>query len=384
MTSEGHLPLVCTPDAERPHPLEAPSSRPRWTSASTCRCAVLTRDLPLPILTPTRNGQRCNSLRTPSTATFEAQDVRLTMGGEPTFVGIDEVESPQWNLEALGSLKRTRGLALIRRLRDKIAPGGVLHFGQGKWYPGEALPRWAFHCISPQGWRRRSGRTCIGSRIRHPAGATSRADALAFLQALSRRLQVSTGEHAARHPNPGRRLRRTGGLHPALAPPAAMGNWSGRASSGSRVPNGSSLRRATRPSAIASRSRRCRGSLPTNSFTNLRVRPSPTASSFPRVRRESTHLFPDCNPLLIPYPPLSSTAETAKELIRPALCVQVREGRLHVFLPYAPVAADYLDLVAAIEDTCAHLQKPVWLEGYPPPSDPAPARLQPHPRPWSS
>ena len=71
-----------------------------------------------------------------------------------------------------------------------------------------------------------------------------------------------------------------------------------------------------------------------------------------------------------PLPPLSKTAESATELIRPSLCVQAREGRLHVFLPYASKLADYLDLVAAVEDTCQHLQKPVWLEGYPPPFDP--------------
>jgi len=74
-------------------------------------------------------------------------------------------------------------------------------------------------------------------------------------------------------------------------------------------------------------------------------------------------------PVADPLPALSSTAETALELIRPSLCVQVREGRLHVFLPYASRLADYLDLVAAVEDTCHYLQKPVWLEGYAP-SDP--------------
>ena len=76
------------------------------------------------------------------------------------------------------------------------------------------------------------------------------------------------------------------------------------------------------------------------------------------------------NPVADPLPALSSTAETAPELIRPALCVQAREGRLHVFLPYASKLADYLDLVSALEDTCQHLHMPVWLEGYPPPSDP--------------
>ena len=75
------------------------------------------------------------------------------------------------------------------------------------------------------------------------------------------------------------------------------------------------------------------------------------------------------NPLADPLPaPLSSPAETAPELIRPSLCVQAREGRLHVFLPYASKLADYLDLVSAVEDTCQHLHMPVWLEGYPPPS----------------
>ena len=88
--------------------------------------------------------------------------------------------------------------------------------------------------------------------------------------------------------------------------------------------------------------------------------------SHPTRRMELFEKKPEADPL----PALSSTAETATELIRPSLCVQAREGRLHVFLPYASQLADYLDLLAAVEDTCQHLQKPVWLEGYAPPSDP--------------
>ncbi len=71
-------------------------------------------------------------------------DLRMTMGGEPTFVSIDDMESAQWNTAADGKEKRVRSHDLIFRLREKFGPDGMIHYGQGKWYPGEPLPRWQY------------------------------------------------------------------------------------------------------------------------------------------------------------------------------------------------------------------------------------------------
>jgi uncharacterized protein (DUF2126 family)/transglutaminase-like putative cysteine protease len=382
--AEGHIPLVCTPTASQAAPIggtvepsgvefsfEMSVRRLASSPAVTEEAVSLTRPY------SDQDWAKVREVAHRVDHDLKAQDVRLTMGGEPTFVGVDEPESPQWNIEALGSLKRTRGLALIRRLRERTAPQGLLHFGQGKWYPGEQLPRWALHCVS----------RIDGAAVWENSNLIALADkeygfgvedALGFLRALTRRLQVSAenilpafnpegwaadADEPAGYVLPLRRRQPGGQLawssQPWFPRPERLVLSPGDSPIGYRIPTGPMPFVA--PDELVHDYE--------ESYRRAQTEEQPRLARLPLGPARRPELFA-IEPAPDPLPPLSSTAETAIELIRPSLCVQVREGRLHVFLPYVPVAPDYLDLVAAIEDTCAYLQKPVWLEGYTPPPDP--------------
>src|SRR5450755_1012193 len=186
---EGHIPLVCTPNASQAAPIEG-TVEPAKVDFSYSMSVRRLNDAPRPSKPFTEGSWlQVKQVAHRIDVELEAQDVRLTMGGEPTFVGIDEPESPQWNIDALGPMKRTRGLALIQCLREKVAPGAVLHYGQGKWYPGEPLPRWALSCA----WR--ADGVPVWENIdlvaREQDYGFGAADAFQFITALARRLRVS-------------------------------------------------------------------------------------------------------------------------------------------------------------------------------------------------
>ena len=364
---EGHIPLVCTPNAAKAAPIEGTVELANVDFRYSMSIRRL-NDAPRPSKPFTEEAWlQVEQVAHRVDADLEAQDVRLTMGGEPTFVGIDEPESPQWTIDALGPMKRNRGLALIKCLREKVAPGGLLHYGQGKWYPGEPLPRWALSCV----WRLDQVAVWENSDLiarEDHAYAFGAADACKFMEALTRRLQVSFENVLPARDSQAGSTEPAGYILPIRRrQPAGRLCWSSQL----WFPRPQRLLLSPGDSPIGYRI--ATESMPWVAPDDLEYEyeAAPLADRIKLPARPSRrmNLF-ERNPEADPLPALSSTAATAPELIRPALCVQAREGRLHVFLPYVSKLPDFLDMVAAIEDTCQYLHKPVWLEGYAPPSDP--------------
>lgn len=364
LAGEGHIPLACTSSPSQAAPISGTAERASTDFSYEMSVRRLNDSRPLSQNDPEEQWLRIQQVAHRVDADLGAHDVRLTMGGEPTFVGIDEPESAQWNIDALGDNKRTLGLALIQALREKLAPGGLLHYGQGKWYPGEQLPRWALSCF----WRADGVPVWEDVKLialeNHDYGFKT-ADALRFIRALTRRLQVRAENVLTAFEQEAIATEPAGYILPIRRrQPEGVLRWSSQL----WFPRAERIVLAPGDSPIGYR-------IPTQAMPW--TAPDELDYDFDDVR--SIKLSPDktqrmdlfdTEPEADPLPAVIRAPETVRELIRPSLCVQVRDGRLHVSLPYAPILADYLDLVGAVEDTSRYLQMPVWVEGYAPAADP--------------
>jgi len=402
LAAEGHIPLACAPEASDAAPITGSVERSGVEFSYSMSVRRL-KEAP-PVSSPYTEEQwsRIEQLAHAVDADLAAGDVRLTMGGEPTFVGLDEPESPQWNGDAMGALKRNRAVTLIRGIQEKMAPGALLHFGQGKWYPGEVLPRWALSCY----WRAdgipvwERGDFIAREDHDYELGA---AGALAFMEALTRRLQVGAGNILPAYEdafyylwkerslpinvgvvdfklaNAREREELARVFERGLAEPVGYVLPIRRRRHGGRLYWSSEPWFLRRERLLL-----IQGDSPAGYRLPLDALPwvapddieyeyesDPLADRERLPPREGPRmdLF-EARPEGDPLPAAPIGGESTKSLVRPALCVEAREGRLHVFLPYTPKLPDYLDLLAAVEDTCLYRNQPVWLEGYAPPSDP--------------
>jgi uncharacterized protein (DUF2126 family) len=187
LAGEGHIPLACTPQPSSAAPISGGVDESEVEFSHTMGVTRIWESPRVTLPYSEAQWQAVLALGDQVDEQLVAGDVRLTMGGEPTFVSIDDRDGAEWNTDALGPTKRMRAQELVLRLRDHYGAGGFLHYGQGKWYPGEQLPRWALSIC----WRA-DGRPCwsdpsLFADERAPQHYTA-ADAQRFGQALARKL----------------------------------------------------------------------------------------------------------------------------------------------------------------------------------------------------
>jgi uncharacterized protein (DUF2126 family) len=409
---EGHIPLAATP-----HPF---SAAPVTGLVSQCEVDFrhemrVTRIREDPRVTKPFSDLEWDAILAMGDKVDDeliAGNIRLTMGGEPTFVSMDDLEGEEWTTAAVGPTKRLLANRLLHRLRDSFAEGGLLHFAQGKWYPGESLPRWAFTVYwrtdglalwrdpaliaDPDrnyGWQRHDALRFaeeLAVRLSLPRQSVLAAyeDPLAYVHAERQLpLDVDPENNNLDDPEERERLRRVFSR--------GLGQPSGYVLPLQRLPGKNGPEWQTGLWMMRSRHLfLIPGDSPVGlrlPLQSLRAAPSGVDSSIwmadpmgitmplPRPGRERADRIQRSEPGESP-PSDGAQRQHAQTLdgdpgerVRTALTVEARDGCMFVFLPPVASGDDFAELIDRIEQTAEALAIPVALEGYAPPPDP---RLQ--------
>ncbi|MFD1703179.1 DUF2126 domain-containing protein [Methylopila henanensis] len=404
LTGESHVPLAATPHYRSAAPISGAASFAEVDFAFDMTVDRVAERPRVSFPFSDESWAALDALGEKVDAELAANDVRLTMGGEPTFVSIDDFQSPEWNADATGPQKRALADDLIRRLRDRFAPGGFLHYGQGKWYPGETLPRWTFSLY----WRK-DGKPIWKNPDLIAREKTSAAADIAGAETLATeiaaRLGVPRDNAQPAFEDPSYWLVREAQLpenvdpsNPKLADAEERARIARVFDRGLTTPTGYVLPiqawQAQGLRWVSERWGTRRGKLflsPGDSALGYRLPlgalPYLTSSEFPYFFptdpvRELEPL-PDPGEIAIahrqrqistPDQPVWQAPPTMQNeivgYVRTALSVEPRDGKLCVFIPPMESVEAYLDLLTAIEDAADENGLPVQIEGYAPPHDP--------------
>lgn len=429
LAGEGHIPLAAAPDPTSAAPITGLVDDAECEFSFDMKVTRVAESPRVTLPYTDEQWEEIEKLGHKVDGDLSIHDVRLTMGGEPTFVSIDDYDGAEWNTTALGPTKRLRADDLMRRLQKRWAPGALLHYGQGKWYPGESLPRWAFACY----WRKDGvpiweNHELVAEEKRN-YGHNSK-DSSRFIEALAARLEVDskwiqTGyedafyylwkerrlpgnvdPHKSRLSDPEERARLAKVFEQGLdnvigyalpiqrqwagnRPLWTSGPWflrpermyliPGDSPMGFRLPLDSlpwvsksdypyvneldplAVRPPLPPRPAKDMQKFLAAGLPPGGFGSGYSGFGPGGQAIPNTKPQMPGL-PDRTVR-------PGHQQSAGWIVRTALCVEARNGKLHVFMPPVETLEDYIELVAAIEDTAEFMQAPVVIEGYTPPFD---------------
>jgi len=414
LCGEGHLPVAATPHYRSAAPITGAADFAEVDFSFEMRVSRIAERPRVTYPFSDTAWEALDGLGERIDADLSGEDVRLTMGGEPTFVSVDDYQSAEWNTEALGPTKRIRADDLIRRLRDRFAPNGLLHFSQGKWYPGEPLPRWAFALY----WRKDGFPIWHDQSLIAPEGrdlAPTADQAKRFAEGVAARLGIGRNYIIPAYEDPVRRMLKEGDWpdnidpsDPKIDDPAERARIIREFERRLTVPSGFVLpvqpanapaSRARWFSEIWPLRRRHLFLIPGDSPIGWRL----PLDSLPRLPADEQPVTIPADPFMprgeLPHPDIlfqrahdhfaeadadegGTTEEAAKAEghkareraapdvpVRTALSVEPRDGHLCVFVPPVEQLEDYLELLAAVEATAADLKIPIHVEGYGPPFD---------------
>lgn len=387
---EGHIPLACTPDPVSAAPVTGATGKCEVEFEFENRVDRIHEDPRVTKPYTEDQWQNIQALGYQVDEDLMANDVRLTMGGEPTFVSVDDMESAEWNTTADSPQKRELAHNLFLEMQDHFAAGGIKHYGQGKWYPGEPLPRWQYACY----WRKDSHSLW---HYPHLLADPNRDygfgvdDAQSFMVALCKRLRLPDRFVLPAYEDAIYYLWQEGNLPDQFDPlqhdlklDSERKRLLAQLQRGLDQPVGFVLpmnwdwHQQVWHSCSWSFRRGHLHLVPGDSAIGMRL-PLEVINWLPADKREHHQpisLF-ESAPALPYYPPNLAPIEYAQNdevnetetFVQTALCAEVRDGCLYIFLPPLTHGDQFIQLISAIESSAHELNMPLVLEGYEPPKD---------------